>query len=287
MRKKLLLIIPVIVIICIVGFVWFTVSAEVVQAQLIIESGTVEVKHVGESWISAQNGMLLYQSDYVKTGNNTSASIVLFESSVIRLDSNTEVMIQEIVQQEGETSVKIKQEAGRTWNTILNISGIDDYELQTPTTVASVRGTSFSSYVGPLTGLTDIGVARGIVYVSSILNGVVIDMIEVHGDEAVTVDPDLIDQPLVTKPFIEDDWVRTNKQKDEDIMTMGVSSYLGFSLNVKEELYRRIGPYKLELQRRYGVTDQELEVLIDGYLLGLFDLPPETPAWIREIIELS
>ena len=120
MRKKFLLIIPVIVILCIIGFVWFiqtpSVSADVVTAQLVIEYGDVEVKHTGESWITAENGMLLYKSDSVKTGDNTSASVILFESSIIRLDSNTEITLQEILQEAGKTSVTIQQDAGRTWN---------------------------------------------------------------------------------------------------------------------------------------------------------------------------
>ena len=78
-RKKFLLIIPVIVIICIIGFVWFVQTPDVVKAQLVIDSGTVQVKHSGESWISGESGMFLYQSDLVKTGNDTYASIILFE----------------------------------------------------------------------------------------------------------------------------------------------------------------------------------------------------------------
>ena len=132
--------------------------------------------------------MLLCQSDSIKTGENTSASIILFESSIIRLDNNTEITIKEILQQEGKTSVKIKQDSGRTWNTVLRMSGIDDYEVHTPTTVASVRGTSFDVWVrifdipiedGNLTYLVDIGVGRGIVLISRLLDGQVVDSIEI------------------------------------------------------------------------------------------------------------
>jgi len=93
-RNKFFYIIPIIIIICIIAIVLFVVmSPQVVKAQLIIESGDVQVKHDGGSWSSAENGMLLYQSDIVKTGDNTTSSIILFESSIIRLDSNTEVML--------------------------------------------------------------------------------------------------------------------------------------------------------------------------------------------------
>ena len=151
MRTRFPIIISIIIIICIIGFAFVLLSpaSESISAQLIIDSGTVQLKHAGESWITAENGMLLYQSDSIKTGDETSASIVLFQSSVIRLDSNTEVTIQELIKKEGETSVSLKQDAGRTWNTISKISGIDDYDVQTSTTVASVRGTAFDVNIKP------------------------------------------------------------------------------------------------------------------------------------------
>jgi len=287
-RKKFLIIIPVIIIICIIGFVWFVLTPDVANAQLIIGSGTVQVKHSGESWVSAQNGMLLYQSDSIKTGDNTSASIVLFESSIIRLDNNTEVTIQEILQQEGETSVKIKQDSGRTWNTVLKMSGIDDYEVHTPTTVASVRGTSFD--VNIVNYLVNVGVGRGIVIILRLLDGQVVDSLEVDEDEAVTVDPDELDLPLEIKPFEKDGWILKNQQKDEEISNIDSFDWgegTAFGMKIKMELYERIEQYIPELKDLYGVTDEELDVLIDGYLLGYYDLPPETPDWIRELIEIS
>lgn len=274
-NKKILLVIPVAIILIIIGFVWLTITPEVAKAQLIIESGTVQIKTEGGSWIPAQNGTLLYQSDTIKTGRNTSVSIVLFKSSIIRLDSNTEVTINEILEQDGETHVKIQQDIGRTWNSISKLSGIDNYEVQTPTTIASVRGTSFDVNV-TANGKTDIGVENGTVNVSSVQNGTVIDAIEVNENESVTVDPDLMNETLETKPFEKDDWVKQNKEKDKELKE-----------NLKDELYKRIGPYIPELKERYGMTDEELDVLIDGYLNGYLDLPPDTPDWLREIIEGS
>jgi ferric-dicitrate binding protein FerR (iron transport regulator) len=274
-RKKLLVVVAVIVIVCICGFVWFLLQSQVVQAQLIIESGTVQVKHVGEAWTPAQNGTLLYMSDSVRTGNNTSAFIVFFESSIIRLDSNTEVSLQKILQQEGVTSVEINQKIGRTWNTVLKVSGIDNYEVHTPTTIASVRGTSFFVKV-QVDGETEVGVVEGVVNVSSVKDGRVLFTVIVNENESVTVDPERIDQPLETIPLEKDEWVLKNQQKDE-----------GFIKDVKAELYRRIQPYIPILKERFGVTDQELDVLIDGYIRGYFDLPPDTPGWIRDLIELS
>jgi len=274
-RIKILLIISIVVIICIVGLFWFMQSSNTVKAQLIIESGDIQVKHAGGSWISAQNGMDLYQSDSVKTGVNASASIVFFKSSIIRLDSNTEITLQEIIQSADGTNVKINQDAGRTWNTVAKISGIDNYEVQTPTTVASVRGTAFVVIVDA-NGTTYYGVEHGVLNVSSISDGIIQDVIDVSGNESVIVYIDLVSESLEIKPFEKDDWVVENLLQDDQ-----------FRGDVKEELYSRIEQYIPELKELYGISDEELDVLIDGYLLGYYALPPETPDWIREIIELS
>ncbi len=255
--------------------IYFILNYNVAKAQLVIESGSVQVKHGDDSWIPAENGMLLYQSDFVKTGDNTTASIILFESSIIRLDSNTVLVIREILIEEGKTSVNLEQNAGRTWNTVLKVSGIDDYDIQTPTTIASVRGTSFdvNQKVG---NITDVGVGSGTVIISSIQNGDIIDTIEAIKDEAVAIDPKLIDQNLKIKPFEKDEWVLRNQQLDED-----------FKKGVKDDFYERIEQYIPELKEIYDITDEEFDILVDGYINGYIDLPEETPDWVRDIIELS
>jgi hypothetical protein len=274
-RKKLILIIPVIIIICIIGLVWFTQASDVVKAQLIIDYGTVEIKHEGGSWIPAESGTLLLESDYVKTGSNTYASIVLFESSIIRLDSNTEVVLQEIIEEAGKTSITLQQETGRTWNTIQKISGIDNYDVQTPTTVASVRGTTFDVNV-TTNGTTDVIVINGTVIVSSTKNGTVVNTIEVNGNESVTIESEKINESLETTSFEKDEWIRKNLNEDEELRK-----------EIKEELYERIDQYIPQIKEEFGITDEELDVLIDGYIDGHYDLPPETPDWIRELIEYS
>jgi len=274
-KIKILFIVSIVVIICIVGLFWFMQSPNTVKAQLVIESGDIQVKHAGGSWISAQNGMDLYQSDSIKTGVNASASIVFFKSSIIRLDSNTEVNLQEMMQNADGTNVKIKQDVGRTWNTVAKISGIDNYDVQTPTTIASVRGTAFVVIVES-NGTTYYGVEHGILNVSSISNGTIQDTIDVSGNKSVIIYVDMVDKSLEIKSFDKDDWILENLLKDEQLV-----------MDIKEELYKRIEQYIPELKELYGITDEELDVLIDGYLLGYYDLPPETPNWIREIFELS
>lgn len=276
-NKKTLLVISIIILICIIGILWFIINLgeATVKAQLIIESGIVEIKNEGDDWSTAKNGTILYQSDIIRTGNNTEASVVFFESSIIRLDSNTEIILKELITEAEKTSITIQQNSGRTWNTVLKVSGIDDYEVQTPTTVASVRGTSFDVYIQS-NNLTDVGVGRGVVIISKIDNNTIIDSIELKMNEAVSIYGDNIDQILKIRDFFLDDWVLKNQDKDGE-----------FKTDVKADLYKRIDPYIDDIKERWDVTDDEFDVLLTGYVNGNFDLPPDTPEWIIDLMELS
>jgi hypothetical protein len=275
--KTLKWILPIVIIIVIIGIVWLLLTPDVAadepKAQLVIDYGTVQVKHDSGSWTSAENGMDLYQSDSIRTGDNSSASIILFETSIVRLDSNTKVTLEEIIREEG-TSVTLQQDSGRTWNTISKISGIDNYDVQTPTTVASVRGTAFVVIVDE-NGSTYYGVSHGILNVSSISNGVIQDSIDVSGNESVFVFIDLINESLEVIPFEMDDWVLENLLKDEQ-----------FVEDLKAELYARIEEYIPELKAEYGINDEEIDILLEGYILGYIDVPEDSPEWVKELFEL-
>jgi len=269
MNKKVFLIISVIVIICIIGFIWFILTPDTVAAQLVIDSGTVQVKHLG-SWTDAINGTELYQSDSIRTGINSFASIIFFKGSVIRLDENTEITLKEIIQQD-ETSITIQQDAGRTWNTVQKISGIDNYEVQTPTAVASVRGTSFDVNVEE-TGITIVSVIKGIVNVSKTEDESVYT-VELEQDWSITVDHDEIGQQ---EEFEPDEWIEDNLLEDET-----------FRGELKDVLYNKIEPYVDELKTLYDMTDEEIEVLIEGFISGDFSIPPETPEIYKKLFDLS
>jgi hypothetical protein len=272
MRKKIFLIIFIIALVGIIIFVWFLIKPEGLNAQLVIESGTVQVKHGSETWISAENGMLLYKSDSVRTGNNSSASIIFFKTSLVRLDSNTEVTLEELFKEE-ETGVTIQQNSGRTWNTIYKISGINNYEVQTPTTIASVRGTAFEVIVWE-NGSTYYGVSHGILNVTSISNGVIQDSIDVSGNESTFVFIDMIHKSLEIVPFEMDEWALENLIKDQQFVD-----------DLKAELYSRIKGYIPQLKAEFGINDEEIDALLEGYILGYFELPDDTPSWIKDLFK--
>jgi hypothetical protein len=106
-------------------------------AFLNIEEGEVQVD-VGKGWVAAQDGMKLSEDDSVRTLEGK-AVLVLYESIIVQMDENTEVSIAEL----SKKHTKLDQKSGSTWNKFMAITGIDSYEVETPTTVATVRGTEF------------------------------------------------------------------------------------------------------------------------------------------------
>jgi len=42
-----------------------------------------------------------------------------------------------------------------------------------------------------------------------------------------------------------------------------------------------------DLKENYGISEEEMEALIEGFLLGEFTLPPDAPDWILDILTLS
>lgn len=114
----------------------FTSSIRI--AFLNVESGDVQVDQ-GDGWQQAVDGMKLRLDDRVKTGADAEAAIILHESVIIGLEPNTEVKIADL----DKDNLKIEQDSGSTWNKFTGLSGVKEYEIQTPETVATVRGTEF------------------------------------------------------------------------------------------------------------------------------------------------
>jgi hypothetical protein len=124
------------------------------KAVLIINEGAVEVNQ-GQGWVAAENEMSLSVNDRVRTLDGR-AVVILHESSLVQLDENTEVSITELT----ENAAKVYQSKGSTWNKFIALMGIQSLEVETPTTVVTVRGTEF------WVGMDSVGVVDGEVKVN-------------------------------------------------------------------------------------------------------------------------
>ncbi len=128
----------IIAVLVLAGVGYFLLAPPSVSAAILyIESGDVQV-NTGSGWQTATDEMELKQGAQIKTATGE-ATVVLQEGEIVHLQPNTEIKLDSITGR----SIKLSQTAGETWNKITKISGISEFSIETPSTVATVRGTEF------------------------------------------------------------------------------------------------------------------------------------------------
>ena len=115
--------------------------------------GTVEV-NTGEGYAPAADDLELDESDSLRTGADGTATLILYETILVRLEENTEITITELAGDEQ----RITQQQGSVWSKIARLGGT--YSVETTNTVATVRGTTLRTRNAELYELL---VAEGIV----------------------------------------------------------------------------------------------------------------------------
>ena len=124
------------------------------------------------SWVKAEVGMTLEPDDILKTSANSWAQITFFEGSTVELEPGTQVSIVElsIATDTGSTAIGLKQQIGRTVSRVKKLADLaSTYQIETPTGVAAVRGSTMlldvtedgTSAVGNVEG-TIAAIAQGI-----------------------------------------------------------------------------------------------------------------------------
>ncbi len=271
-KKVLVPVIIIVVLLGIGGYFYFKIAGPpAVSAQLVVDAGLVEMKS-GDTWKTVATGQILAQSDTVRTAPGARASIILFESSIIRLDENTEVTLKDLIADKAGTKVTVEQASGRTWSKVLKLSGIEEYNVQTPTTVASVRGTGFGFYLGD-DGKIYVKLLEGTLdaYTYSMETGELVRIDEAQIDEGqmITVDLDLT---VIAGDLVTDDWVTENQEKDD-----------AFIEEQLQDLLSRMSDVIAMGKSQYGVTDEQIEDSVRCWLRGECDIPPEMPQWVIDM----
>lgn len=116
------------------------------KAYLFVEEGSTKVKLWGEDrFTSAHNGDTLYSGDIIATAEDALVELKLFDKSIIRLDGNTELSIDQLKTGDAKM-ISLTLEKGNIW---VNTSD-DPAELMigTENTLAVVDGTTFAMEAG-------------------------------------------------------------------------------------------------------------------------------------------
>ncbi len=227
MRKKLLpiLVLSILVALTLVGCAGGSPCPSTLTI-LSITEGDVSVMKAGtDSWVEAQIGMSLEIGDTIKTGDDSGAEITFFDGSTMELEAGTEIEILslDLSCDTGVTTITLTQTIGTTISRVTKLlDPASSYEVETPTGVAGVRGSTMIvtvEYVTPQIVNTLIINQEGVVY--AIGQGVELQIPE--GQQCIIESgqpPELI--PLNDPPLAEDDAAITNEDNPVTVSAPGV-----------------------------------------------------------------
>ncbi len=111
-------------------------------AQLVVEQGSANVKTKDSSFTIKANENVetayIPSGSEIETQQNSIAHVIFPDNSIMSIDQNTKVQINY-----NDKKISIFQIAGNTWHRVKKLINITDYSVETPTALASVRGTIF------------------------------------------------------------------------------------------------------------------------------------------------
>ena len=113
---------------------------------LAIIAGEVRVIEPGGSAPrAAADGDVLQAGMTILTGHETYAVLTYFEGSTVSIDPDTTLVIEALqANPDGTTIIGMRQDVGQTWHAVTKLlTAGSKYEVRTPTTTATVRGTLF------------------------------------------------------------------------------------------------------------------------------------------------
>lgn len=225
------------------GGYWYATKSYTRTAFLNVESEAVQVD-TGAGWQSAKDGMDLGLDDKVKTEDGV-ASVVIYESVIVALDPGSEVTIKDL----NKEHVKVTHDSGSAWHKFTGLTGIEAFSVETPATVATVRGTEFE------TTMESVRVSEGKV-------------------EVVTKDGKTF---LIEGGYklmqVGDEWVKvplTKADKADLIAQMNLTvdrlrKLRWAEIMKKETLYNTV-------KALYGLTDDDVQVYLADADAGEYDL---------------
>lgn len=139
----------------------FQMRSEIYRDKAVIKkiTGKVTVKRGGtDKWIPAELDMELTESDYIKTGPKATAFLRVGVAGRIEIRENSELLLKTLAS-EADTrsdSILIYLAMGEISVDVRHLTKNSTFETQTPSTVASVRGTIYIVRVSPVDGKTEI-----------------------------------------------------------------------------------------------------------------------------------
>ena len=168
-----------------VALVLMQQSAAAASMVLSILDGTADVARAPGAFTRAADGHVLLAGDRVRTSDRGHAIVTFFDGSTIEIEPATTItVVQATAAVDGAVTIQLEQAIGRTWSSVQSLArATSKFEIKTPATTATVRGTGFVTDV-LASGATTVTTTDGVVSVSAQGQTVV-----VPGGSLTTVQP--------------------------------------------------------------------------------------------------
>jgi FecR-like protein len=183
----------------------YLISVEHIATTLKVK-GNVNLTR-NENVYTTQKGDILFNGDYLESGSNAFAAVLFNDSkSIIKLFPNSSLHI-EAQKENGKLNKKCKLNMGEIWAKISKKQG--DFEIETSTTVVSVKGTEFLVTFQE-DGTTDVYTMEGQVFIRNKLDDLIATAgagqhAQTSGAGTILVDSfDASDLPMEINNFINE-----------------------------------------------------------------------------------
>ena len=151
------------------------------EATLVVSAGEVVVTQAGgviagsvETAVSAGNVLTVQEGDTIHLAENASAQLRLQDGSTVDLFSETTLVVTELVTNDNSFRVRLTLFSGKTLSRVVRLLRSDDaFEVKTPSSTASVRGTVFT-VEAQTAEISHVAVEEGVVRVA--MQGQVVDV---------------------------------------------------------------------------------------------------------------
>jgi hypothetical protein len=222
--KKLLPVLLLLGAIAVALLLWNN-TAKAAIGNLNIYTGSAQILR-GQKAVPGVTGAPVRISDVLRTADDSRVSVILRDGSVFRIEAGSEVRIEEIAYAGGSlATVEAQVSQGRMWWKVEPLTEGGNVNVETPTLVATVRGTSFDVSYQP-------GVSRLYVSTSAVQASLKEDRTitrTVTGGYVLTIRDgsaaqDMKQGPVPLPQGQKDDWTLFNEAEDAKLTGTVVTS---------------------------------------------------------------
>lgn len=221
--KKIWLGIGIAIVIIVALWAYFHSTTLAAVGNLNIYNGTVSVAR-GSAQIAGQTGTEINASDKITVSADGRASIIFKDGTVVRLGAGSVFSVSDVAYHDGKISHAVLDlSTGKAWSNVEPVDASGTFEVETPTVVATVRGTIFDVWYHDKE--SEVHVSNHAVAVAlraDPSNTKSVDAGSVFAIRDANATSDFAIGPQVLTP--QDDWTRFNEEEDAKLAAAGVAA---------------------------------------------------------------